>query len=361
MVGASLHTIRGVRGGRRGGYTLMELVVSTAAMGVLTTAIASSVLIATHSIDDDQNPSASIRRSTLGTDDLIRDVSAAKAVNQDSILSMSFTVPDRTGDAVDDILRYSWTGVAGDPLVRQINGGTAATLLENVRGLYMALHMNQIRQNETSAEQYLIGDQSSGSSATFAVSGNNWIGQYFKPSLPTDAVSWSITRVQFHGGPHAPILGIAKVQIRSANALLVPSKTVLEEVSISESALGPIYDPPEEVAFNTLTGLAPGEGLCLVITQFSDVNPCDVHYQSSGASPSGSYMVKTTNAGSSWTKPSGQSMWFKVYGTVTVPGTGLTNGTKIEWLRVSVVAGVEFATRIDAAVQMVNKPELTGP
>jgi hypothetical protein len=43
------------------------------------------------------------------------------------------TVPDRTGDSVDETIRYSWSGTAGDPLVYQFNGGTSLSLASNVQ------------------------------------------------------------------------------------------------------------------------------------------------------------------------------------------------------------------------------------
>jgi hypothetical protein len=125
--------------------------------------------------------------------------------------------------------------------------------------------------------------------------------------------------------------------------------------------MGDIYDPPEQVAFNTVTELAPGTGLCLVFQFASGGVAGVIRYEASGAFPSGSHMVKTTNAGASWTKPSGQSVWFKVYGTVKTSGTTPADGTKLEWMRFSIVAGQDAATRIDTAVQMLNRPELTTP
>ena len=51
---------------------------------------------------------------------------------------MTFTVADRTGDSAADTIRYAWSGVAGDPLTRQINAGTAVTVAANVQSLQLS-------------------------------------------------------------------------------------------------------------------------------------------------------------------------------------------------------------------------------
>jgi hypothetical protein len=57
----------------------------------------------------------------------------ASSIVTRSATQISLVVPDRTGDGAADTVRYSWSGTVGAPLQRQINGGTAETLLETVQ------------------------------------------------------------------------------------------------------------------------------------------------------------------------------------------------------------------------------------
>src|SRR5690606_30888846 len=45
----------------------------------------------------------------------------------------TIAVPDRTGDGRPETIRYSWSGVVGDPLLYEYNGGAALSILDGVQ------------------------------------------------------------------------------------------------------------------------------------------------------------------------------------------------------------------------------------
>lgn len=351
----------------RGGYTLVELLAGAASMAVLMTGIASAVLLATQALEDDESPSSSIRRTTLAMDEFVRDIACALSVQQ-SGASLTFTVPDRTGDGQNDTLTYAWSGVTGDPMTRQINEGTAAAILDNVHGMVLSYHMEpnqseaaQEPNDVESPEQLLIGYEGTENLDGAVVTPTYWYGQYFKPSLPGGSTRWSVTKVAFRAKWEGLPLSQLKVQLRPATVSNLPDSTVLEEVVIQESSLGWSYTPWTEAAFSSVTGLAPTDGLCLVFASTSGTSAGRIEYQYDGVSQSNTNMVASTSGGSSWMAFGSASLSFEIYGTITAPdGRGVSSG-KLAYIRASINAGDDPANRIDVAVQTINTPELYGP
>lgn len=120
---------------RRPGYTLIEMLVASVSAGVLMVGMASTLMIASQSLE--LNSGGVTREADLhrALDRLTGDVRHAKGFTERTATAMTFTVPDRTGDGEDDTLRYAWSGVAGDPLTLEFNGATPIVVAGNVTGL----------------------------------------------------------------------------------------------------------------------------------------------------------------------------------------------------------------------------------
>ena len=192
--------------------------------------------------------------------------------------------------------------------------------------------------------------------ANFAIKEKEWVGQYFTPVLPAEATQWKVTRVLVMARVHGAAKGIIAVQLRTAAAGNVPSATVLEEQLLNESSLGESY-AWEEIPFTQVTGLAPGEGLCLVLgCNKKDSDLGDAQYDDGG----GSGMLTTTSSGSTWNATTGKSLRFYVYGTLLTPVTPPPDITY--WLRrinVSLQIGPDSAVRAETAARVLNEPEVT--
>ena len=354
------------RNSDRPGYTLVEMLICTASMGVLMVGVSSAILLATQALDDGRNPSARIHWTGLTAAEILRDLAEATSVPERSATAITCTVPDRDGDDVDEIIRYAWSGTPGDAVMRQYNGGTAESVLEDVREFRLDYVLATPGSDDSAGESLLISYDSSKDLAGWGVSSQKWIGQYFRPSLPAEAASWSVTRVEFPAKIDGGSWGTTRVQIRPSSVGEVPSSTVLQEVVVAESSLGWSYTPWTMVAFTGVSRLAPGTGLCLVLKFGSDpvfgANSCRVRYRNSGASASGTHLVRTTNAGSSWSAPSNESMLLRVYGTITL-SDGSAGGTTCQLSRVNMAlrTGTDPSTRVDAGVHILNTPEVTVP
>jgi hypothetical protein len=167
-----------------------------------------------------------------------------------------------------------------------------------------------------------------------------------------------VTRVQFSaeqsGTPNQEI----RVQLRPAVGMM-PADSVLGEVSVMENTLGATWGWTN-VSFNSVTGLPPGTGLCLVVKGLVGANACAVRYQSAfGFAPNCNYVV-SNNGGDDWSAPLTAQMAFKVYGKVSTP-----NAAQYSYLLCGVQAtlrsGRDAASRIQTSIQVPNRPQVPGP
>lgn len=115
----------------RRGFTLVELVVSIAAASLLIVGLTSSIFIATKTLDGAGD--AHLRaKSSQSVAEVLSDLRLAKSFSERTAIATTFTVPDRDGDTFPETIRYSWSGVAGDPLLLEYNGSSPAVFAKDV-------------------------------------------------------------------------------------------------------------------------------------------------------------------------------------------------------------------------------------
>ncbi len=116
----------------RAGYTLVETLVAMGSATFLLVGLATTLAIATSALDTDF---VDRDRAVLGEarSSLQSDLAAARHFTERTANSVTFAVPDRSNDGKADLLRYAWSGTPGDPLTVSVDGGPAATVLEDVQ------------------------------------------------------------------------------------------------------------------------------------------------------------------------------------------------------------------------------------
>ena len=120
-----MHTQR-----HRRGHTLMELVAAMVASAFLARRpglghVSSPAKLPTR-------PTDAIRRSQAAdiVSQICDELRYATLVIQQTPQILEFVVADRNADGTAEKIRYEWSGVAGDPLRKTINGGTAVDVLD---------------------------------------------------------------------------------------------------------------------------------------------------------------------------------------------------------------------------------------
>lgn len=116
----------------RAGYTLAELVVALLGASVLMVGLSSTLFIALQASDTSTTPTTATIDGNEALSELLSDMEFALSFSEQTATAITFSVPDRDGDSNPETIRYAWSGTPGDPLTRQYNGGTVATLVDNV-------------------------------------------------------------------------------------------------------------------------------------------------------------------------------------------------------------------------------------
>lgn len=115
------------------GFTLVELSVSMAIMSIIMLGIGSTTLITTHAMPNETNSPLAMLDHHPHLDIWAADLRVSRHIHTADIHEIEFTVADRDGDGVEDVIVYRWSGDAGDPVTRTYNGGPSAAVFPEVQ------------------------------------------------------------------------------------------------------------------------------------------------------------------------------------------------------------------------------------
>jgi prepilin-type N-terminal cleavage/methylation domain-containing protein len=315
-----------IGGGRwRAGFTLVELVMSMAIVSICCIAVlsVSTLLLRANSAAASTGMPVQNAATREAMDRITTDVKMATTITERTATSLAFTVPDRDGDGAPETIRYSWAG-SGAPLLRQYNGQTAVQVLPSAQTFALS-YVDQTVQapppaDVTSVEQQLFAYDDASASGTQNLKDTNWAAQTFKPVLPANAISWSITRVRIEGKRNNNSIFYA-VEVRALDGSNKATGSALASVSFSSSTLSnsatwiDLYFP------TPASGLLPAAGYAIVVRGTnSGTNAIALYYDSSASVDATRGWTTTSNSGTSWTTPANnKAMQIYVYGTVTTP------------------------------------------
>ncbi len=348
--------------GRRA-YTLVELVVAMAATSVLLAGMASAIFVAGRASDPGTLPANTIQGS-MTAEEIAAELRLATSFTSRTATSVEFTVPDRDNDSAPETIEYVWSGTPAAPLQRTYNGGAVVEVLQNVHEFQFDYYVKTVTEQlppsgngNESAEILLAGYEGAVALADFSIDSNNWIGQFFQPSLPADALSWKVTRVQFQAKYRGKADGTTMVQLRPPVSGNLPGNAVLEVTTMLESTLSEFY-AWQEFTFSNAAGLSPNQGLCLVLKWVNDAHSANIQHDTAG----GSGELTTNDGGLPMTYQNGQSMLYRVYGTITTPDPPETvDHYFLTRIGMALRVGADTASRIDTAVGILNAPEVSAP
>lgn len=331
------------------GFSLLEIVISLTIMSVLVVAMGSALLVATRGMPDSDSPLAENISSARVIDQIAGELQYAFTVVSASTTGIEFIV-ERNGAPVT--INYSWSETAGDPLVRQYDGGASVDILPSVTDFNLSYDLNDetvfITPSTEGAEIELVNyEPEVYSGNNFSITLTDWTGQYFKPTLPIGADSWRVTRVVFRAKRAANDSGQTHVQLRTADENNMPTTNIIESVLMLESDLNNSYTWRQFI-FSNVAGIAPEDGLCLVLQLALNQTTCRVEW---AAESSG--LVTTSDGGSNWNFSSGKSLIYYVYGKVTMPGE---QAFPIRSVKIGLDTGLADTTRLQTTALLLNQP-----
>jgi len=354
-----IDTAGGGHATRRRGFTLVELVISLAIMSFLLVGLASSMLIAGHAMPSSESTPVAVVRTAEIADQIAEELRSAIWIRVHQDKRIKFTIPDRDGDGVPEFIVYRWSGTPGDPLRRNYNRGGLYDIVDSIREFDLEYEIETVTEEypgpSIESAEILLSEYSGDDSLNdYAIKNNEWIGQYFEPTLDASAVSWKVTRVYIEAKRDGGNDGETLVQLRPADGVDLPTDTVLEEQVMYESDLGDHY-AWQEFNFSNASGLSPGDGLCLVLEHSEHQPSCKIRYENHA--DYGAF--RTNNGGDSWNMSMNDELRHYIFGTWSAPGPPQTAVRQyITNVRIALTAADQAAERVVTSAQTLNCPEL---
>ena len=363
MIALARQQERTVGRGRLRGLTLIELVVTIAVVAVIMLGVGSAMLIVSHAVPTADNPAGAAIVASQVADSIATELRYAVSIVDSNATMIEFIVADRDANDVPETIRYEWAGTPGDPLIRRYNGGAAVVVLTDVHQFDLSYALTTV-STETqvpaeSAETLLSTYDTTSPDGEYDIRDVEEYTQYFLPSLPADAISWKVTRVQFKAMKAGNASGESSVQLRLPAAGGSPSETILEQKALLESSLTSQYTM-QEFSFSNVADLAPDQGLCLVFKLVANSTAVDIQGHKDGATPGPGHLLRSTDGGASWSVLSGESLLYWVYGTVTTPGVSQIETIQcLDSVNLTLQAGSDAGACIRTGVRVLNEPEVT--
>lgn len=336
--------------GPRGGFTLIEAIMSMAITALIFGALTSLLIVAGNSSPNDSSGVSGMVKARAALDVLAADLRFATSITELSSRAMELSLPDRDGDGDDDVVRYEWSGVSGAPLLRSyacseadpfdtpsrvIGAVRSLSFLPDIRTTTETVTTPATSGSATTAEALLASYTSTSSLSRFNLSSSTWPGMTFVPTLPANATTYRITKVSIYARKTGT-LGSFRVNLTNASGN-VPTSTVLFSQLVQESSLPSAYGW-YDVPFGGSPSLSPTGRFAITVSWVSDSRPAQIRFRSSGASTANGRYSRTTNSGSSWTASTSGAMLYRVYGVADLPGTSTPAMTST--VTTSTLAGV---------------------
>ena len=348
----------------RGGYTLLELVISLGAGTILLVGMTSSIIIATQAVSP-PGPQADVLDAAEITFIIEDELESAIHVSKYRDSGIDFITSDRDLDGQEESIAYQWNIDGTQALTRAANGESGVALLPNVHSLNITPRLLNVTENIggeviESSESSFIWLTSTSHWATWHLDSFQPVGMAFDLAHPEETALWSINGVWLvmrRGSSHYSADDSAAVQVRLATGDGLPTSEVLAETTIRAADLSNSYS----WKYFDLDGaerILPEQRVCLVVQPATPASVIEVLYADDGVSTEQTLVAQSTYGGG-WHLFTGQSLLNAVRGT-----RHTMDNTSHEVVRNYISAcTVELqmtedpATRVRRGIRLLNSPE----
>lgn len=326
------------------GFSLVEALVAMAIMTILLLSLGSVVALATKALPPATPPVGDTTATHEILRVLARDLELASEVTIATATTLEFKTADRNSDGQPEVIRYSWTGSPGDPLVRKYNGDAAEPVVTRVQAVSFAYATTPDTTAAapvatTSAETLFYTNDTMYDSTKSVASGESY-AQTFSPLLPTDATSWKLTRVRYVAAADGTKSGTVTLNIRPVSSTTgLPTSAVWATEAKLETALTTSFN---WYTFDASAAPAQPPGGAMAFVLSSANSACQIRYASTGFAQSGSQLVYQGALLPLWIPTPDGSMMVQVYGTYVSPVSATTVVKRVTGVTVtlqSVAAG----------------------
>jgi prepilin-type N-terminal cleavage/methylation domain-containing protein len=341
----------------RGGFTLIEMVVTMGVLALVMTVMTSIMLATAKAM-----PSAADADVALDADDrALREaawlVADAKQITSNSINKLGFRVSDLDKDSADDEVTLTHGGNEGDALIMNV-AGSEVELVKNVRTFTFEFQPVSVVTSTVSGtydtSEMLLDGWNGPVSATRTCSLTRTLAMRLAPQLPHDATQYRITRARYFVKPVSGKTCAVGLSIADATAGGMPDITrVRFTVSTTITGLPAAGEwANQSMASNTYWHAASERpflwaGTTNLTAQYEiGVNTLAPH--------AGEFVYQQTLGPTEIA--TGGAMLFEVYGVVRRPATTTTTRTVATALMMTVTK--VDGTVVRATVPLRNEPEV---
>jgi|GEM_PF-2903451 len=345
----------------RRGYSLVEVLVAMSILAIISTAVASAVVVASRALPDPESPIEALPDQATAFERLTGELAEATTLIEHAPSAVSVLVPDRDGDGADELIRWSWSGTVGDPAQRAYNGAAGSDALGSVHDFTFGYETATTPETypgplSESAEQGFVNYTNTGyKAADTTIDKTHYLSQWIEPSFPPGATAWTITRVEAVCSTEGNNDGQVRLEIRNGASDGVPTATVLQSMYENETSLSTGL-ASHSFDFAAPVSLSPG-GVCVVFGCSAAAPGHGGRFQFQQSVNQG--LAYTGDAGSSWkTDWSPGSLDIIVYGTVTASGPDQSfTRSFVERITIDSQVGDDTRSRARTAAEPINHPE----
>jgi prepilin-type N-terminal cleavage/methylation domain-containing protein len=360
-------------------FTLLELVVATSVMAILATGIGSVFVLAARALPNARGPSETSITATTALDQLTADLRVATSITAASATSITFTVPDRTGDGVDDTITYSWAG-AGSPIIRQFDGDGGSPILASAANFAIGYNKRTVSSTTTTTTSQDSGEVLLSSFAGWSgitpttmnggLSTTGWSSEAFtvdKITIPSDSTKWYVSRVSLRVG-HTVISTsgvVVSIWKPAGPGNPIAGTQVGSSYTIASGLLSSVMNW-QDSTFSDVTFTDPTATSLVIVCKGTSTGG-QIEYLNSSSAPTDAYTyLSSTNSGSTWTPTTNlnrNDAKFFVYGGYVhqVQTTVSVNLYYLGSVTVTLQPTADASTRIDTGFALMNQPQVPGP
>ncbi len=338
------------------GFTLLELILVLVVTMIVVGGLTSSVMVATASIPDIDDPV--VRKTELAPTfmDIHEDLAAAMHVVARSSEDVTIILADRDGDGRPQSIRYAWSGTPGDPVTRTEDGGAAQTIVSAAD--HFAIDLQETIVTETHAfgggevvTPSVAAEQRTTAGFTNAeILQDNWFC-HTVPSPDPDTVSdWRLTTVEVYGRARRAS-GELLVEVYLADASGLPTGDVLTTAEYQSGDLGGGWNWRANT-FADSPWIKPGQNLAVV---FSMTSGGDRFETNTNTSDLGHRFHEYDGDTKSWNYRPGEMLICSIGQETRVGGATPLERTRYDAATVEVTMPDQQTYIMDA--RLVNEPE----
>ncbi len=119
----------------RRGFTLLEVIISSLLLTIVVSAASALLFVTARAVPAGDDPVLGATETLRAMDMLASELAFATSLNLAGPAEVEFIIRDRDGDGADDVIRYAWSGIAGDPWTRTLAGRQSENIVRSLQAL----------------------------------------------------------------------------------------------------------------------------------------------------------------------------------------------------------------------------------